>query len=200
MYSYVCLSFVIASTLWREAPQLPLGPFNGWESSTGRPCLTAEVHDNSRHCRAFTLTFPLVWHWWGFMLCKLAACFLKSAKGHWSQRLAQREWGQPKMLLESLVAGLTPDSTALHRLPHHSDFPLTFHGKGRADNRRPRPYKGFCSPYLSGVLVTVRRCGCWKQGLSLCHLTSFVTLCKLFFNCSFLINNHKIMTWDHKEL
>lgn len=79
------------------------------ESSTGWPCLTDKVYDNPRFSRAFTLMFLFLWH---FALYKLAACFLKWARGHRLQRCAQRECGQPKMLVESLLARLTSNWTS----------------------------------------------------------------------------------------
>ena len=109
-------------------------------------CLINEVYDNLRLSGAFTLVFPFLWHQWVFILCELAAAFSNRSKDTWSQRLAQRECGQPKMLMGSLLAGLTLNSSVLA----YSSLWLfpTFQEKGEADNRKFRPCKGFCPPHL----------------------------------------------------
>lgn len=79
------------------------------ESSSGSPCLADKVSDNPAPPGLSPRRFPSSGTDAGFVLRKLAACFLKSAKGRWSQRLAQGACGQPKMLVEeSLLAGQTP--------------------------------------------------------------------------------------------
>lgn len=160
----------------------------------GEPCLADKVYYHLAPPGLSPRCFPSSGTDAGIVLRKLAACFLKSAKGRWSQRLAQGVCGEPTMLVgESLLAGDSQlNSSALTSSP--CGFPLILHGKGRAHNRRPRLCKGVCPfPPLPLWGAGNGKCGSEEQGSSLCHFTSFVTLHKLFFTCSFLICKHEMV-------
>lgn len=165
------------------------------ESSSGSPCLADEVYDNPNPSWAFPSMFPFLWPRCG--LCVMPAGSLLS---HISRRTLVPETCSGSVWPAEdagggILAGRTDsqlNSSALASWP--CGFPLIVHGKGRAHSRRPRPCKGFCPfPPLPLWGAGNSKCGGEEQGSSLCHFTRFVTLHKLFFNCSFLICKHEIM-------
>lgn len=180
--------------LWGQHIDFPQGRIMVRESSSGSPGLADEVSDNPSPSWAFPSTFPFLWHW------TRALCYASWQPASSDQ---PKDTG-PRDLLREHVASQRfwwRNPCWQDRLPAEqlsSGFLalwLSTDGswKGQGSSQEAGPCKGFCPfPPLPLWGAGNNKCGGEEQGSSLCHFTRFVTLHKLFFNCSFLICKHEI--------